>query len=81
MTVGWSMFSAGLVVRSTEDFNVWHKYYLWKHRESVLNSSVSVGLVEKWGKSAMVLSCEPVKFPVHIRESNWKSLMVFGTEQ
>lgn len=64
MTVGWSMFSAGLVVRNTEDFNVSHKYYfidlhrmLWEHRESVLNLSVPVGLVEKWGKSAMVLSC------------------------
>lgn len=46
-----------------QDFNVWHKYYfidlhrmLWEHRESILNISVPIGLVEKWGKSAMVLS-------------------------
>ena len=29
---------------------------LWEHRESILNTTVPIGLVEKQGKSAMVLS-------------------------
>lgn len=49
--------------------------------ESVLFISVPGGLVEKPGRPVLVFSHEPVTLPVHICESNWKSLKVFGKEQ